>query len=53
MKYQKGQKVKFQSKEWTVCAGGESDPKHKVYRYKLARGAWKRLVAGNCITAVA
>ena len=50
MKYQKGQKVKFQGKEWTVCEGGKSDPAKKVRLYKLSRGAWKRLVPGNCIT---
>lgn len=51
MKYLKGQKVKYRGMEWTVCSGGMSDPTKKVRLYKLSRGAWKRHVAGNCITA--
>lgn len=48
-KYQKGDKVKFQSKVWTVCTGGCSDPQTKNYRYRLSRGAWKKLIPGNQI----
>jgi hypothetical protein len=47
MKYTKGQKVTYLKKLWTVCQGGYSDKKSKVYMYKLCRGATKMLVAGN------
>lgn len=51
MKWTKGQKVKYRGATWTVCDGGFSDPFRKVRVYKLSRGAWKRLVSGNCITS--
>jgi len=50
-KWNIGDTVIHRSMRWTVCRGGVSDPAKKVYRYKLARGAWKQLVAGNCITS--
>ena len=51
-KLTKGTKVLFQSKTWVVCDGGQSDPQLKSYRYKLARGSWKRLIPGNQIRAI-
>lgn len=46
-KFTKGDKTMFQGKEFVVCEGGMTDPESKSYLYKISRGAWKRLVAGN------
>ena len=48
-KFNKGDKVRYQSKEWIVCEGGRSCPTRKSFMYKIARGAWKREVAGNSL----
>jgi len=48
-KFNKGDKVWFQSKTWTICSGGISDPAGKDFRYKLSRGAWKKYIPGNQI----
>jgi len=52
-KYSKGDSVNYCGKRWIVCEGGESSPDTKSYKYKIARGAWKRKVAGNCLTECA
>ena len=46
-KFNKGDKIMFRSKTWTVCAGGVSDTAGKDFKYKISRGAWKWLVPGN------
>ena len=48
-KLTKGQKVQYRGKQWTVCEGGQSDPATKSYQYHLTRGAWHKMVRGNCI----
>lgn len=51
-KFKKGDKVIYRSQQWVVCDGGKSNTKLKSHTYKLCRGAWKRFVAGNCITGL-
>ena len=50
-KFTKGDSVKYLGKKWTVCKGGRSDSSKKSYLYKISRGAWKRHVAGNCLSS--
>jgi len=48
-KFGKGDDVSYKGQRWVVCEGGESNPSTKSFKYKIARGAWKRHVAGNCL----
>jgi hypothetical protein len=52
-KFTRGNKVVYRGKTWTVCEGGISSPETKSHLYKIARGAWKQHVAGNCILTTA
>jgi len=49
-KYSKGDDVSYKGKRWVICEGGQSNSKTKSYEYKISRGAWKRHVAGNCLS---
>ena len=51
-RFNKGHKVMYRNQEWTICEGGTSCPTKKSYLYKIARGAWKREVAGNCLSSL-
>ena len=48
-KFSKGNAVSYKGQRWVVCEGGETCQSTKSYKYKIARGAWKRHVAGNCL----
>jgi hypothetical protein len=48
-KFNRGNRVEYKGKQWVVCEGGFSSPETKSYVYKIARGAWKKHVSGNCI----
>ena len=46
-KFTKGDSVTYKGQKWTICKGGMTSPTKKSYLYKIARGAWKKHVAGN------